>query len=551
MVSEEVNSKKQRNEECFINCLPRDLIERVFLRLPVSTLLMCVGVCKPWRNLIREPQFVTLHLKHASRFALLFFGKESVAGERHPSDAILIDEAWSQSTYAVPVVGPDDILFGSCNGLLGLYTKTSSIKIANLATGECLHLEKPVKNLKGDHFSLYSFGFHPLTKEYKITHFLRDCVEDHPQNKDRFNFIQVYKLGDETWKDIRTPEDLSLNCVRNSGSINVDGTMYWLTEDMAANWQHAVMSFDLGKESFARIQLPASIPEDCASGGPRRYWIREIDGKISIATAQTYPSQPTRLVGELQIWTLDNKVEQRWSQKYNILATDYILGPCLAHGEKLLTQCRDGNLYLYELLAENVTSKVLKMAKLLDFSPHKPDNMQSYICVKSLVRLDVYKKAGIVCRPNQREGWELEKWEAWQHMLSKMEELWSRVHQKEHESIESSQQLRIQLNGLLPHVSDDSIRQQIGMKIAQKFPVFPDQQPRSLRRLNLIEQKRDIEALHARINKYVEIIKGVTEALDSISTMIHSVIQDQVGASSSNAVTSSQNQSEGEDAVET
>ncbi|XP_047070187.1 putative F-box/kelch-repeat protein At3g17280 [Lolium rigidum] len=550
MVSEEVNSKKQRNEECFINCLPRDLIERVFLRLPVSTLLMCVGVCKPWQNLIRDPQFVTLHLKHASHFALLFFGKESIAGERHPSDAILIDEAWSQSTYAVPVVRPDDILFGSCNGLLGLYTKTSSIKIANLATGECLHLEKPVKNLKGDHFSSYSFGFHPLTKEYKITHFLRDCVEDHPENNDRFKFIQVYKLGDETWKDIRTPEDLSLNCVRNSGSINVAGTMYWLTEDMAANWHHAVMSFDLGKESFARIQLPASVPEDCASGGPRRYWIREINGKISIATAQTHPSQPTRLVGELQIWTLDNKAEQRWSQNYNILATDYIPGPSLAHGEKLLTQCRDGNLYSYELLAENVTSKVLKMAKLLDFSPRKPDNMQSYICVKSLVRLDVYKKAGIVCRPNQREGLESKKWEAWQQMLSKMEELWSCIHQKENRSIASSQQLRIRLNALLPHLSDDSIRQQIGMEIGQKFPVFPDQKARSLRRLNFVEQKRDREALDARINKYLEIIKGTTEALDNISSMINSAIQVQVGASISNVVICSQNHSEGEDAVD-
>lgn len=189
--------------------------------------------------------------------------------QANASDAIMIDEAWSQSTYAVPAVGPDDILFGSCNGLLGLYTKTSSIKIANLATGECLRLEKPVKNLMGDHFSFYSFGFHPSTKEYKITHFLGDCVKGRPLNNGRFNVIQVYILGDEKWKDIRTPEDLSLNCVRNSGTINVDGALYWLTEDMSAIWQHAVMSFDLGEESFARIQLPASVPKDCAFGGPR------------------------------------------------------------------------------------------------------------------------------------------------------------------------------------------------------------------------------------------------------------------------------------------
>jgi F-box interacting protein len=433
MVSKKVSSKRQRNEESVINSLPGDLIERVFLRLPVSTLLVCASVCKPWQNLIRDPRFVTLHLKHASCFALLFFGKESVGGKRYPSDAILIDEAWSQSTYAVPVVKPDDILFGSCNGLLGLYTKTSSIKIANLATGECLRLEKPVQNLKGDHFSFYSFGFHPLTKQYKITHFLSDCTEGRPQNKERFNVIQVYILGDEKWRDIRTPEDLSLNCVRNSGSINVDGTVYWLTENMAANWQHALMSFDLGEESFARTQLPASVPQDCASSGPRQYWIREMDGKICVATAQTCHYQPGELSGKMQIWTLDEKAAQRWSQKYNIHTTDYITGPNLTHREKLLAQCRDGNLYSYELLTENLKSNVFKMEKLFDFSPRKPGNMQSYICVKSLVRLDVYKKVGIARRRNKREGWESKKWDAWQDGLSKMEEFWRRIHQQEHE----------------------------------------------------------------------------------------------------------------------
>ena len=160
-----------------------------------------------------------------------------------------------------------------------------------------------------------------------------------------------------------------------------------------------------------------------------------MDGKICIATAQTCRYQPSKLSGKLQIWTLDDKVEQRWSQKYNIHATDYILGPNLDHGEKLLAQGPEGYLCSYEFLAENVASKVLKMAKLFDFSPRKPQNMQSYVCVKSLVRLDVYKKAGIVRRPNQREGWKLKKWRVWQHKLSKIEELRGRIHQREQEHI--------------------------------------------------------------------------------------------------------------------
>jgi hypothetical protein len=222
MASEETKSKKKKEEECIINGLPSHLVERIFLRLSVSTLLRCTEVCKQWHKVIRDPQFITAHLEHAPRCALLFFPQESVQGKTYPSDAIVFDEGWSQSAVAVPVIGPDDFLCDSCNGLLCLYTKASTIKIANLATGECLHLDKPIKNLKGDHFSFYRFGFHPVTKEYKVTHFLG---EHQNTSQGTFNVIQVYTLGSDKWKDVRSSEDLSLSCVKNSGVVNTDGLM--------------------------------------------------------------------------------------------------------------------------------------------------------------------------------------------------------------------------------------------------------------------------------------------------------------------------------------
>ncbi|XP_037434851.1 putative F-box protein At3g23960 isoform X1 [Triticum dicoccoides] len=547
MVTEETKSMKQINEECIINHLPGDLIERVFLRLPVSTLLTCVGVCKHWHNIIRDPQFVALHLQCAPSYALVFFPPGLVSGKHYPSDAVLIDEAWSPSTYTVPVIGPGDFLFGSCNGLLGLYTKTSMIKIANLATGECLHLGKPVKNLKGDHFCFYSFGFHPVTKEYKITHFLGDCINGRPHNKDKFNIIQVYTLGDEKWKDIQTPEALSLISVRNSGVVNVDGKMYWLTEDMSASWQHSVLSFDLLEESFAMIQLPAAR-EDHDYYGSRKFLIRDIDGKICIVTAQTSRYDARTLVGELQIWALDNMVEQRWSQKYNIkYPPDYILGPRFVHRDRILTQRGHNNVCSYELLGENFEIDSSKMVKLLDFSPCR-HNLQSHNCVKSLVRLDVYKNAKIVCRPKQREGWELNKWEAWERGLSENEKLRSVIHQVELNGIACAQQNGIWFNDILQHILDDAIRREIGMKIDQIFPNFPDQQTRPLRHLNCVAQKLDQDNLIARINNSETIIKAMIQTTNSIFDMIDSAVDDQIGASSTNAGISSQNHSEGDDA---
>uniref|UniRef100_A0ACD5UQY8 Uncharacterized protein n=1 Tax=Avena sativa TaxID=4498 RepID=A0ACD5UQY8_AVESA len=525
MEFEEAIPNKKTNDECFIKYLPRHLIERVFLRLEVSTLLRCVGVCQHWKTMIRDPEFATLHLQHASRYALLFFQQESVARKCYPSDAIMVDEAWSQSTYAVPVIGPNDILCGSCNGLLCLYTNTSTIKISNLATGESMCIKKPYRNLRGDHFLFYSFGLHPLKKEYKITHFLSDFVEGRFQNKDRFNFIQVYTLGDDKWKDIKTPEALSLNCVRSSGTINVDGSVYWLTEDREASWQHVVMSFDLNEESFMRIKLPTLVL-GVYSYGSRKYWIREIDGKICVATAQTFHYPPKEIFGKLQIWTLDNKMEQRWSQKYNIDSSDYIPGPSLVHGGKLLTQCSDNNLFTYKLLwnGKNFETGLFNMVKLFDFGPRKPENMQSYACVKSLVCLDIYKKVDIVRRQNKRGGWKLKKWKAWEKNLSEREEIWTRIQQKEHESIASSNRFVIWIHGLLPLISDDGIRQQIGKEFTKIFQEILDQHPRSLRRLNLVGQKRDTEKLVARMEKFAENSKATSDAMRSIIGIIMSTI---------------------------
>ncbi|XP_024319018.1 F-box protein CPR1 isoform X3 [Brachypodium distachyon] len=504
MVPEETKSKKQKNEDCIINCLPRDLMERLFLKLPVSTLVTCFIVCKHWYHFIRDPQFVTSHLQHAPRYALLFFPQELASGKLYPSDAILIDEAWSPSTYAVPVIGPDDFLFGSCNGLLGLYTKTSTIKIANLATGECLHLEKPVKNMRGDHFSFYNFGFHPVTEEYKITHFLGDCTdtEAHPRNKHRFSVIQVYTLGDEKWRDVPTPEILSLDIVRNSGVVNVDGKMFWLTEHMTASWQHAVISFDLKEECFSMIQLPEER-EDYAyiQYGPREFWIRDIDDKICIVTAQCASFDGRFLVGELQIWTLDNILEQRWSKKYSIQnPPNYIPGPHFVHKDRLMAQLTDCSVWSYELLCENFE-----------------------------INKNAYKKAGIVRTPKQRAGWESKKWEAWEDELRKVEVMGSRVHKFEHD-LECRKKLVNYMSFCSRRDTTQhnvyvwksnrccSIRETIQINVLQ---------PRSLRRFNFLEQKREKENLMARSSRMMEMMKAMKQLHDKIHSLLRSPLSDQ------------------------
>lgn len=251
-------------------------------------------------------------------------------------------------------------------------------------------------------------------------------------------------------------------------------------------------------------------------------------------------------------------MEHRWSLKYNIHAAGYIPGPNLAYGNKLLMQRNDRRLFSHELHGNegNIEAMILNRAGLLDFrpfldfSPRKPDNMQSYIYVESLVRLDVYKKGGIVRRPKKREGWKLKKWKSWEHELSRQDEMWSHIYQKEHDMTVFSQQTGIQLNHRVQSISDDGIRQQIGIRIDHIVPVFPNKYPRSPRRFNLVGQKRDTQKLLSRMKKYGDICVAFDEEIWRIVRMTENAIQYQVGPSSSNDVISSQNHNDGEDTVE-
>lgn len=429
MVYGQSKSKKQTQEECIINCLPGELIDQILLKLPVSILLTCTGVCKKWYNCIKDPLFATAHLQHAPWCALFFFPQESVAKKLFPSEAIIFDENWSHSTCTVPIIGPNDYLSGTCNGLVCLYTKTSTIKIANLATGDCLHIEKPAKNLKGDHFSYYTFGFDPDTKEYKVTHFLIDHCDN---SRKTFRVIQVYTLGSENWKDVHAPEALSLSSVKTSGVVNVNGAVYWLNEGNGANSKFAVMSFNLGKEIFTQIQVPeAAIGDDSSR---RCYRITEIDGQACIATAEVYRRMPRMIFGDLQIWAFDNNnVEKKWSHKYSIKHTpNFLPGPHFIYRDKIIMLSGICNLYSYELLGKNLEiNKKVRSRVLLDFSPHKPQNVQSFVCVKSLVQLDAYKKVGMMHRPKQRDGWELKRWEVWEDEISNTKNLCNTIHQTE------------------------------------------------------------------------------------------------------------------------
>lgn len=388
--------------------IPPDVIEEILLRLPVSSLLRLRGVCKQWCNIISVPRFINRHAYRAPKHLLLYLPKLNISAAFHPKTSIpcratIIDEKWSPSTWAASHMDLDGHLFASCNGLLCFY-KTYTLKISNPATGQCIHLLKPEGILLHDFHYLYSFGFHPITGEYKLVHFLREPQRYKSGQLFHFDTIQVYTLGEDKWRDIRAPIPC---CMVNLGVVNVDGVMYWLTEDEGTSCGMAVVSFDLREEIFASIQLPAlEVKETTSCGSPKfAYYISEIDDKLCVVT-MPYQSHVPRwrrynaeLSGRTDIWALESG---KWFLKYSIQAPSlsrHVPQPFFIHRERIILQDRDCNAWYHDLPGKNVWIEHGEEVKLLHLADYRFYDTQSYFYKETLVPLSIYAVAAIVRAP--------------------------------------------------------------------------------------------------------------------------------------------------------
>ncbi|KAF8694781.1 hypothetical protein HU200_037872 [Digitaria exilis] len=394
--------------------MPPDVVEEILLRLPINSLLRLRRVCKRWCDMISSPHFIKEHACRAPKRLLLYLPKFDISAPFHPKTvkpcrAIIFDEKWCPSTWTAAHTDPDDHLFASCNGLLCFY-KTNTLKIVNPTTGHCLHLSKPDGILLRDFHYLYSFGFHPVTREYKLVHFLRQperCKSGLPFH---FDTIQVYTLGDNRWRNIKAPKPC---CMVNLGVVNVDGAIYWLTEDEGTSHGMTVLSFDLREETFTSIQLPPlEVKETASCSNPRvTYYITEIDEKVCIVTIPYQSHVPrwrrynAELFGRMDIWALENQTEHKWFLKYSIqspLVPRSVPQPCFIHRGKILMHDREGSTWCHDLRGKNVHIEHREEVELLNIGPYRFYETQSYFYKETLVPLSLYARTTAIVRTSPR-----------------------------------------------------------------------------------------------------------------------------------------------------
>ncbi|KAM0900393.1 hypothetical protein ACQ4PT_020654 [Festuca glaucescens] len=402
--------RPMENHAASISCITSDVLHEILLRLPISSLLRFLRTCHQWRDVIRDSCFVMGHANRAPEHLLLFLPRVD-ASESHktasPGRIKIFDEKWSVSTWAASSMDPDDHLFASCNCLLCFYRKYT-LKIVNPTTGQSLYLSKPDRKLFRDLYYLYSFGFHPATGEYKLIYFHREPRHGRLSGQPFcFDSIQVYTLGEDRWREIRAPKE---SCLVNLGVVNVDGAMYWITEEEGTCCGVGVMRFDLRDETFELLRPPplkaCEVTDRPCDAPDLSYHITEVDRKVCLVTVPFSCSSPlwrrynAEVAGRMDVWMLQSPAEDRWFLRYNIdlpaSAPRFVPQPCFIRREKILLHDHDGSAFCRDLQGNGMQTEDCSEVALLNFRPYRYYETQSYLYKETLVPLDVYAGAAIV-----------------------------------------------------------------------------------------------------------------------------------------------------------
>ncbi|CAH9109968.1 unnamed protein product [Cuscuta epithymum] len=294
--------------------LPRDVLISILSRLPVSTLLRCIAVCKSWYALISSPLFISenLHFGSENTHLLLRYCVGEGVTEKHQSYELFRDdnhtfERCRKLDFPFTSVNNFYRIVGSCNGLICLTDDMGEDDLTtilwNPSIGKSVALPEPRVTFTshGAFSHTHGFGYDPLTNDYKVVRIANISFNELPP------LVELYELSKGRWRDIS--HKATGVCYRLGDSIPaalVGGIVHWAAMD--EDFKNSVLSFDMSKEVFGEILVPDSV-----ATASLRYFtdLRVGTYKESLAffVQSTYGTNPYCCVwvmkeyGNVQSWT--------------------------------------------------------------------------------------------------------------------------------------------------------------------------------------------------------------------------------------------------------
>jgi len=263
--------------------LPDELIDKVITSFDIKTLTLMKCVCKSWKTLISDPDFVKRHFKKQSTH--LAFLKNNYEGLRE-CKVVPISSLMESTSNAITLAIPSRQFYykdagrivGSCNGLVCIQDCSFTAKYNehvfsfwNFATGtksEALvsFRSNPTRK-KNVSVCNFTFGYDNLTDTYKLV-LLRLRRDDDLMK----TAVTVFTLGDNDWRDSDCLPVVLVyhpfgNYVRNG--VYLKSSISWCVrhrynchlKNLTVE-QFVIISLDLGTETYTKLLLPQCCHEE-------------------------------------------------------------------------------------------------------------------------------------------------------------------------------------------------------------------------------------------------------------------------------------------------
>ncbi|KAF5728860.1 F-box protein CPR30-like [Tripterygium wilfordii] len=245
--------------------LPSDLVAEVLCRLSVKKLLHCRSVCKPWRSLIDDPDFIKRHIEHSietSSNLSIVVGSNLLSidfdGLNNP---IELDPPLICYNHKIKV-------FGSCNGLLCIRNVVDHIALWNPSTRK--HVVLPPLSLDLRRYSgtcdctvyVYGFGYDPANDDYKVVRIAQFVGTDFQYFESE---VMVYSLRRRCWKRI---EDMNYYLhYRGRNGVYAGGALHWVvTRGPESRSSKLIVSLDRRLENFREVPEPENMDRNFDMG---------------------------------------------------------------------------------------------------------------------------------------------------------------------------------------------------------------------------------------------------------------------------------------------
>ncbi|XP_010456489.1 PREDICTED: F-box/kelch-repeat protein At3g04660-like [Camelina sativa] len=298
--------------------LPRDLIEKILLKLPAKSVPKLIVVSKLWSSIIRSKSFIDLYLKRSLTRPcfLITFNRDDIrffhSIYQQSLEAASPSSSYTSTISSFPLSLDRKRLFSQSynvsppvRGLI-CFQDLDKVVVSNLSTGQFLVLPK-VRKLGISWF----LGYDPVGDEYKVLcttvvfQVSGAVVSEEHQVFTLKGGSQKKEKEEATWRMI---ECKFPHCPATKGicmTTTTTGVVYYgalSTRDRDTR-ESLIVSFDVRSEGFTLVKLPNGVEID---GGESAELVN-YQGKIALLNHLHF--------GKCNMWVLEDiGVKPEWSK---------------------------------------------------------------------------------------------------------------------------------------------------------------------------------------------------------------------------------------------